>query len=68
MCLEGDISEHPLNGGEFILFWHSPERQNYFHLAILRHQNVHIFPEQKWLGFCHFLAIQNSSIGNLVTH
>ena len=45
---------HPLNGGEFILFWHSPEKPNCFHQAKLRHQNVHIYPEQKWLGFVIF--------------
>ena len=41
-CLEGYIGAHPLNGGEFILFWHSPEKPNCFHQAKLRHQNVHI--------------------------
>ena len=47
MCLEGYIGAHPLNGGEFILFWHSPERQDFLHLAILRHQNIKmsIYPE-----------------------
>ena len=53
-CLEGYIGAHPLNGGEFILFWHSPEKPNCFHQAKLRHQNVHIYPEQKWLGFVIF--------------
>ena len=53
-CLKGYISAHPLNGGEFILFWHSPEKPNCFHLAKLRNQNVHIYPEQKWLGFVIF--------------
>ena len=41
-CLEGYIGAHPLNGGELILFWHSPEKPNCFHQAKLRHQNVHI--------------------------
>ena len=50
MCLEGYLGAHPLNGGKFILFWHSPEKPNCFHQAKLRHQNVHIYPEKKWLG------------------
>ena len=31
-CLHvsGGFSAHPLNGGKFILFWHSPERQDFF--------------------------------------
>ena len=40
MCLVGYLIAHPLQGGEFTLFWHSPERQDFFHLAILRHQNI----------------------------
>ena len=53
-CLQVFAGAHPLSGGEFILFWHSPEKPNCFHQAKLRHQNVHIYPEQKWLGFVIF--------------
>ena len=56
MCPEGYISAHPLNGGKFILFWHSPERQDFSpgHTETSKYQNVHIYPEQKWLGFAIF--------------
>ena len=40
MCLGGYLIDYPLQGGEFILFWHSPEGQGFFHLTILRHQNI----------------------------
>ena len=56
-CLEGYIGAHPLNGGELILFWLSPEKPNCFHQAKLRHQNVHIYPEQKWLGLSFFSSL-----------
>ena len=29
MCLNGCLGAHPLQGGEFTLFWHSPERQHF---------------------------------------
>ena len=56
MCPEGYISAHPLNGGKFILFWHSSERQDFSpgHPETSKYQNVHIYPEQKWLGFAIF--------------
>ena len=34
MCLNGCLGAHPLQGGEFTLFWHSPERQDFFHLSV----------------------------------
>ena len=57
MCLNGCLGAHPLQGGEFTLFWHSPERQDFFspgHTETSKYQNVHIYPEQKWLGFAIF--------------
>ena len=56
MCPEGHISAYPLNGEKFILFWHSPERQDFSpgHTETSKYQNVHIYPEQKWLGFAIF--------------
>ena len=56
MCPEGYISAHPLNGGKFILFWHSPERQDFSpgNTETSKYQNVNIYPEQKWLGFAIF--------------
>ena len=53
MCL----GAHLLQGGEFILFWHSPVKGNFFspgYTEISKYQNVHIYPEQKWLGFAIF--------------
>ena len=40
MCLGDYLGAHPLQGGEFILFYHSPERQDCFHLTILILQNI----------------------------
>ena len=28
--VDGCLDAHPLQGGEFTLFWHSPERQDFF--------------------------------------
>ena len=61
MCLNGCLGAHPLQGGEFTLFWHSPERQDFFHLAILRHQNIkmstYILNKNGWvLPFFSFLV------------
>ena len=56
MCLEGYLGAHPLNGGKFILFWHSPESQNFSpgHTETSKYQNVQIYPERKWSGFAIF--------------
>ena len=53
MCL----GAHLLQGGEFILFWHSPVKGKFFspgYTEISKYQNVHIYPKQKWLGFAIF--------------
>ena len=53
MCL----GAHLLQGGEFILFWHSPVKGKFFspgYTEISKYQNVHIYPEPKWLGFTIF--------------
>jgi len=60
MCVGGYLGVHPLPGGEFTLFWHSPERQDLFHLSILRHQNIkmsiYILYKNGWvLPFFSFL-------------
>ena len=56
----GYLGVHPLPGGEFTLFWHSHERQDFFHLSILRHQNIkmsiYILYKNGWvLPFFSFL-------------
>ena len=40
MCLGGLVGSQSLQYGANTLFWHSPERQNFFHLTILRHWNI----------------------------
>ena len=66
MCLEGYIGAHPFDGAEFILFRHSPERQDCFHhLAIRRHQNMkmstYILNKNGWvLPLFSFLVSQRN--------
>ena len=72
MCLNGCLGAHPLQGGEFTLFWHSPERQDFFHLAILRHQNIkmstYILNKNGWvLPFFSFLVPVREKLKNTVT-
>ena len=60
MCLGGYLGIHPLPGGEFTLFCHGHERQDFFHLSILRHQNIkmsiYILYKNGWvLPFFSFL-------------
>ena len=72
MCLEGYLGAHPLNGGKFILFWYNPERQDFFHLGILRHQNIkmstYILNKNGWvLPFFGFLWSVSEKLKNTVT-
>ena len=61
MCLRGYLGAHPLQSGEFTPFWLSHERQDFLHLAILRHQNIkmstYILNKNGWvLPFFIFLV------------
>ena len=72
MCLEGYLGAHPLYGGKLILFWQSPERQDFFLLAILRHQNIkmstYILNKNGWvLPFFSFLVSVREKLKNTVT-
>ena len=72
MCLRGYLGANPLQGGEFTLFWHSPERQDFFHLAILRYQNIkmstYILNKNGWvLPFFSFLVPVRDKLKNTVT-
>ena len=36
----GYLGSPSLHYGAVTLLWHSPERHNFFHLTIMRHQNI----------------------------
>ena len=36
----GHLGSPSLQDGAVTLLWHSPEKHNFFHLTILRHQNI----------------------------
>ena len=40
MCPGDYLIAHSLQGGELTLLWYSPEGQDFFHLTLLRHQNI----------------------------
>ena len=42
-ALRCGLGSQPLQYGAITLFWHSPERHDFFHLTIVRHQNIKMF-------------------------
>ena len=72
MCLRDYLGAHPLQNGEFTPFRHSPERQYFLQLAILRHQNIkmyrYILNKNGWvLPFFSFLVSVRAKLKNTFT-
>ena len=67
MCLRNYLGAHPLQNGEFTPFRHSPERQYFLQLAILKHQNIkmsrYILNKNGWvLPFFQLFSVCQSKI------
>ena len=42
-CVLGYLGYQSLQYGAIVLFWQNPEKPNFFHLTLLRHQNIKMF-------------------------
>ena len=72
MCLRDYLGAHPLQNGEFTPLRHSPERQYFLQLAILKHQNIkmsrYILNKNGWvLPFFSFLVSVRAKLKNTFT-